>query len=625
MSFLFPAFLIGGLAVAVPIVLHLLRRAHVPRVSFSDIRFLQSARVAQSRRRRLQELFLLALRIATLLLLAFAFARPFLSDAVATDCPATVVLVDTSFSLSAPGQRDQVRAQALEAIAAAPSDHLVGVVAFDDTARVVADLDGTRVTARAAVENLSSGAHGTRYRVGLAAASRLIGARDGRIVVVTDLQASGWDHGAGAISPRIAVRVREVAPPAGNLAVVGIEPEAAATAVVLSQTGVPAGDTRVSLAVDGDLVSEMQVTPGAGRTTVRFPVVLPVAGVATVTLVDPVGYPADDRRYRLLDPPVPAMVLVVTSDPRARETVLYLERALAPGEEVGRFSVDIVAAATIAARPERLDRARAVVLVGAQGLDRRGRDHLAAFVRDGGGLLLSAGPALDPALVTDLFNLTGGPRLGLGPVSAHDDPVTLVPSDLRHPILRGLGSLVGDLGRARFTRTLAVHSDDDDADAVGIILRFDDGSPALVEHRVGAGRVLVFASDLGNVWNNLPRRPTFVPFLHETVGYLTARGAQPREFLVGDAPLGAPDEPGVVTLAADGRRVVLNVDPRESDPTRLAPELFEASIPRLALAAPREVRDEAVEWEAGQRLWRYALMLMVLVLVAEGVLGSRMA
>ena len=60
------------------------------------------------------------------------------------------------------------------------------------------------------------------------------------------------------------------------------------------------------------------------------------------------------------------------------------------------------------------------------------------------------------------------PRLGLGTASAHDDPVTLVPSDLRHPILRGLGSLVGDLGRARFTRTLAVHSDDDDADAVTI-------------------------------------------------------------------------------------------------------------------------------------------------------------
>ena len=81
MSFLFPAFLIGGLAAVVPIVLHLLRREHLPRVPFSDTRFLQAARVEQARRRRLRELLLLALRVAALLLLAVAFARPFLSAA----------------------------------------------------------------------------------------------------------------------------------------------------------------------------------------------------------------------------------------------------------------------------------------------------------------------------------------------------------------------------------------------------------------------------------------------------------------------------------------------------------------------------------------------------------------
>ena len=622
MSFLFPAFLIGGLAAIVPIVLHLLRREHVPRIPFSDIRFLLAARVEQARRKRLRELLLLALRVAALLLLAFAFARPFVSDTVAADRPATVVLVDTSFSLSAPGQPERVRAEALAAVAAVPDDQLVGVVAFDDIARVVADLAASRAGARAAVEALFPGMHGTRYRVGLAAASALIGSRAGRIVVVTDLQASGWDQGAGTISPHVDVEVRDVPAPKGNLAVVGIEPAPAATAAVLFRAGASAGETRVSLAVDGNPVSEVRVTPGPGRTTVRFPVVLPAVGVATVSVVDPVGYPADNRRYRLLDAPEPASVLIVTSDARASDSVLYLEWALAPEEEAGLFSVDIVAAAAVGARPESLDRARAVVLVGALGLDRRGRDWLSAFVRGGGGLLLVAGPALDPVVVADLFSVTDGPRLGLGTILTHDEPVTLAPTDLRHPIIRGFGSLVGNLGRARFTRTRVVT----DAAASGtVIVRFDDGSPALVEHEVGAGRVLVFASDLGNAWNDFPRRPTFVPFLHETIGYLTTRRARPREFLIGDAPPGTPDEPGVVALGDDAHRVVLNVDPRESDPTPLAPELFEASVGRLELAAEREARDDAAEQESGQRLWRYALMLVALVLVAEGLLGSRVA
>lgn len=618
LSFLVPVFLLGGLAAAVPIALHLLRRERLPRVRFSDLRFLRGGRVEQTRRRRLRELLLLALRVAAILLLAAAFARPFLDDVPAPDRPATIVLVDTSFSLSGPGQAAAVRALAREAIAAAPADHLVGVAAFDDVARVVAGLAGSRAAARAAVDSLSPRPRSTRYREGLTVASGLIGAREGRVVVVTDLQASGWDAGAGAVSPQIEVEVRRVAPPAGNLAVVGIEPEPSTTAVTLFQAGDSAGDTRVSLAVDGAPVYEGSVRPEPGRSTLSLPVVLPQTGVARVTVVDPLGYSADDRRYRLLDPPAPTLVLVVTSERRPGAEALYLGRALAPGAEARPFAVNTVSAATLAVRPDPFDAASAVVLAGTRGLDRRGRDQLASFVRGGGGLLVVAGPTLDPAAVTDLFGTD--PALGLGTTRAHADGVTFAPHDLRHPIMRGLGDLVGTLGQARFSRTLAVET------GVGTVLAwFADGSPALVEHAVGVGRVLVFASDLGATWNDLPRRPTFVPFLHETVAYLAVHRTQPREFILGQAPRGAPSEPGAATLADRPGRIVLNVDPRESDPTPVTPERFDASVGRLVQVAAGEAQAAAGESEASQRLWRYALMLMALVLVAEGLLARRPA
>ena len=103
-SFLVPAFLVGGLAALVPVVLHLRRRERIPRLPFSDVRFLRGASVEQARRRRLREWLLLALRMLALLLLALAFARPFLSDTVSSSQAATVVLVDTSFSMSTPPQ-----------------------------------------------------------------------------------------------------------------------------------------------------------------------------------------------------------------------------------------------------------------------------------------------------------------------------------------------------------------------------------------------------------------------------------------------------------------------------------------------------------------------------------------
>lgn len=137
MAFLTPAFLLGILAAAVPIVLHLLRRERLPRVPFSDVRLLRGARLDQTRRQRLRELVLLALRVAALVLLSLAFARPFVADRGGSGEGATVVLVDTSFSVSAPGQAAEARALAHAAIDAVPAGQPVGVVAFDDAARVV--------------------------------------------------------------------------------------------------------------------------------------------------------------------------------------------------------------------------------------------------------------------------------------------------------------------------------------------------------------------------------------------------------------------------------------------------------------------------------------------------------
>ena len=77
LSFLSPWFLLGALAVAIPVVLHLFRRRNDPVVPFSAMRFLHQVPIEQARRRRLQDLLLLALRVAALLLLAIGFARPY--------------------------------------------------------------------------------------------------------------------------------------------------------------------------------------------------------------------------------------------------------------------------------------------------------------------------------------------------------------------------------------------------------------------------------------------------------------------------------------------------------------------------------------------------------------------
>ena len=136
MSFLFPAFLIGGLAMAVPIVLHLLRRDVAPEVPFSAVHLLHKTPIERSKRRRLRDLLLLAARIAALLLLAAAFARPYRAGA-APPSRIAIVAVDRSFSLGAPGAFDRARQLARTAVDEAGSAR-VAVIAFDERADVSA-------------------------------------------------------------------------------------------------------------------------------------------------------------------------------------------------------------------------------------------------------------------------------------------------------------------------------------------------------------------------------------------------------------------------------------------------------------------------------------------------------
>src|SRR4029450_7879534 len=135
MNFLYPAFLIGALAVAVPIVLHFLRREVAPEVPFSAVRLLHRSPVARSRRRRLRDLLLLAARVIALLLLAAAFARPYIIGAASTSA-VRVVAIDRSFSMDAPGRFQRALDLARRSIDDASAGERGAVVAFDDHAEV---------------------------------------------------------------------------------------------------------------------------------------------------------------------------------------------------------------------------------------------------------------------------------------------------------------------------------------------------------------------------------------------------------------------------------------------------------------------------------------------------------
>ena len=206
MNFLYPAFLLGALAVAIPIVLHLLRRDVAPEVPFTAVRLLRKSPVERSRRRRLRDMLLLAARVAALLLLAAAFARPFAPGASGRHAPLRIVAIDRSFSMGGAGRFER----ALELARAAVDEAGFGERDRGDDVRRArrrgraAGRAGRGACAR--WRRCSPATAATRYAAVVAKASELASGGPARLVVITDLQRAGL--GRGVRGPRCRRRWR---------------------------------------------------------------------------------------------------------------------------------------------------------------------------------------------------------------------------------------------------------------------------------------------------------------------------------------------------------------------------------------------------------------------------------
>src|SRR5512147_1279152 len=104
MNFVNPLFLIGGLAIAVPVLLHLIKREHARKIEFPSLMFLRRISKRTLRYQKLRHLLLLLLRVLAFLLIAFAFMRPYrdrpqASAAVGKVSNANIIVLDNSLSM----------------------------------------------------------------------------------------------------------------------------------------------------------------------------------------------------------------------------------------------------------------------------------------------------------------------------------------------------------------------------------------------------------------------------------------------------------------------------------------------------------------------------------------------
>jgi hypothetical protein len=550
---------------------------------------------------------LLALRVSALCLLAIAFARPYLArQGAAATGGLTVIAVDRSASMGADGVWSRALDAARRALDEAPRGARVGLVTFDTRADLIVEPTFDRAAVRAAIERLAPGDGSTLFRAGIARGVSALGGR-GRLVIVSDLQGSAADVNSGA-PDGVRIDVRSVGSRWTNVAIIAVRRDDKGLIAIVRNDSDRVRHAAAVAAVDGRPIDrrEIDLAPGEPR-EVSFRGNIANGSAGEVTLSGHDAFAGDNRRFIALDSGSRTRVLVAGE--RGGADAFYLLAALDAAEGSPEFDAQAIGTDQVAARVSSW-RPDVVAILSPRGLGRADTAALAAWAEHGGGLLVAAGADADDNVLAPLVA-----GLHFAADRTAGEAVSLGQFESRHPLFQQLGAMADGLASARFARAWRV-----DARGWDTIARFGDGRGALFERTWGRGRVLVLASDLDRAWNDLPLQPSFVPLVQGMTRYL-ARDREPGEFTADTAPDAFAKQLGVVQLAS-GHHAAINLDPRESEPTRMTPDAFDAAIRRTATASVTDARTRAASEEAGQSLWRYGLALMLAALLAESLLAS---
>ncbi|MGE3312044.1 MAG: BatA domain-containing protein [Limisphaerales bacterium] len=617
MSFLNPALLAFGAAIAVPILIHLLNRRRFRTVTWAAMRFVRASIEKNRRRMEIEDLVLLALRCLIVGLFALALARPALrsvSGFLQSRRVTASLVIDQSASLGAgdgTGTRfDLAKRAAEQAVDAFPPGSAVAVVLAGDRATApVAEPSPDRNLVRKTVREAALTDLATDHSVGITAALEAlegVAALRKEIVLICDRQAAGWRR-----LPELTALLRERARDVRLRVVFVGEPlddNLSVSSIGRSPGFVPANDpvrfdaeianrgltevrqVRATLHVDdGRAVDEVILESLAAGEVRRltFFARMPGEGFHSVTVRLPTDrLPGDDARTMVVEAVKQVRVLVVDGDPSSNGA-FFLRNALqpVPAEAASTYYLQPQVVPSGSVGVARLSDFDAVILSDVPPLPPTAVDHLVRYVTEGGALLVFPGPQATTAFYNgELLARAGLLPASLGTLRGDRDGreeapnLVLQDSGHQHPVLSlwnepGAGSLAAVRFRAawplipRAVPTNSVPAGEPAFTAPEVMLRFADGVPAIVEGGVGRGRVVLFCSTAGTLWNDLPVRPAFVPLLHRVVasiadvqgGRFNIRAGgrvslrQPAELAGRDATISAPgvrDRRWVRTLRA---------------------------------------------------------------------------
>lgn len=653
LDFLYAPMLWGTLAVAVPILIHLLNRYRHKRIDWAAMELLRRALVIRARQIRIEDILVLVLRCLAVLLLALAMARPTLSTAGAKWFGAearvgVVIALDGSFSMGhRPGVNtrfEQALARTRQVLKTLDAGSPVSLVLMGSHPRILLrDVGYDEARLEKALADLAPLPERLNLELCLEEIEKLV--REIRAPVrecyfVTDAQANTWEE----LSDKVKIALREMNTAARvfylsigsesgeNLAVTnfalasGMLRRGAIARYIaeVSNFGRQAQErVGVTLTLDGKPVDQRvidRIPPGEARSIPLFARLDAAGNNRLAALIAPDPLPADNIRYAVTHVPDQVRVLVVDgapSDEPFRSETDFLATALSPrrgGPAAASLALKVIP--WLALSGERLSDFQVVVLANLPDVRRDIAASLHTYVQQGGGLIVFLGDKTIPRIINARMAIGEKSLLPIrlttlaNPKDAEGLPMELAVTG--HPITAGLEGLPRELlAAARFTQYVK----GDLLEGGRTLLRLTGThDPLLAEKDLGRGRVLLFTSSASRAWTNLPVNPVFPILLHQAITHLS-RQEHERSFAVGETvTLGLPRahvQASALVRDPTGKDFPVQVSERDGQPaiSYPRPELpgfyearYASGVPPLVVAVNVEPTESDVRSLLGTAL-----------------------
>lgn len=715
MSFLNPLFL-GALSLAlIPLLIHLLRRRKLPVVKWAAMEFLLQSQRKQRRRIQIEEWMLLLIRMLIIMCIVLALSRPLLKSMM-VHLPGqngrvyAVIVLDNSLSMAQqlPGDKsawDKAKEDTHQLLThlLQQGDSVSILLMNGNTSDLVEgpSFDLKAADRKVANTHLSDGS--TDY---LAAAHMVLdrlqktNAPYPEVFWLTDDQRVGWPQDKNMhASDGVWKRISSIAPitwvsvglhlgDRNNIAVHLLSPDRelvtpdlpAHIQATISNFSTKATNIVAQMSIDGGAPAQPQqihLDPYSSSNllfTPYFPTPGEHVGAITVSSGGLIDVLAKDNIANFVirsEDHIPVLVDDLSSAGTSNAS-FWLAAALQPDSHIHIFSPHFSVGTQDNSTP--LSSYASIILTGVNSISPSEAEALATYVRTGGGLLIFPGThpnltELNSVLTTN--DILPAKLSNMQQLSS-DSAVTLDSGSIgsSSPLSLFKDSTQVDIGSSHFSQyiRLVPTTNTSPSGQTITLVKFSSGSPALVETRVGLGKVMFFASTADTSWNDLPKHAaTWLPLLYQVLADLSSGADSHRNLQIGDPiqlslPLADSGKKISVTLpnsqtitsnsvlgpngvsfqfndtsqagiyhvqipGSSSETFCVDLPLEESDLkpfSNIRTKLITAGVAptKLTMVATEKVLAQAVKHERyGQELWRTLILIAILLLFIESPLA----